>query len=55
MVQLNCLKNFWLTKGQDYAHGTGHGIGYFLSIHESIQYTHQQSHVLLLHARLNIL
>ena len=37
-TQLDALARFHLwQKGKDYAHGTGHGVGHFLSVHEGPQ------------------
>jgi Xaa-Pro aminopeptidase len=37
-TQLDALARYFLwQKGKDYAHGTGHGVGHFLSVHEGPQ------------------
>lgn len=33
-IDVEARKDLWKS-GLDYGHGTGHGIGYFLSVHES--------------------
>ena len=36
--QLDAKARFWLKKvNLDYGHGTGHGVGYFLNVHEGPQ------------------
>jgi Xaa-Pro aminopeptidase len=47
-AQLDSLaRQFLWQKGKDYAHGTGHGVGHFLSVHEGPQRISKMSSVAL--------
>ena len=35
------------SEGKDYAHGTGHGVGYFLNVHEGPQSISKHNSILL--------